>query len=72
MFCLFFNNISVIWIIDHSIIDLIINTSGLFKKKPSLKKDQSMLRIIVYEVLFGEKSGKDSIDSLWTRYDKIN
>jgi len=56
--------------IDHEIIDKIISESGIFKKKPSLKRDHAMLRVIVYEAMFGEKA--DCVDELWTRFDKIN
>ena len=57
---------------DHNIIDKIITGSGIFKKKSSLKKDHGMLRIIMYEALFGEKSSPDQIEELWKRFDKIN
>ncbi|KAG2381672.1 hypothetical protein C9374_006056 [Naegleria lovaniensis] len=40
----------------HNIIDKIINSSGLFKTKPSLKKDHGMLRIIVYEALLEKRA----------------
>ncbi|KAL9643468.1 hypothetical protein ABK040_010083 [Willaertia magna] len=53
----------------NKIIDKIINSSEILKRDKNAKKDVGLLRIIIYELFFGEK--KDNVEELFTRFDKI-